>query len=141
MTSRKFFRLSLVLPIALPLAFLPFGTNLVSALLLLSITFGGVQYILFAAWMYFAIGRRQCDEDIQRLSLLSPLLFAPVQAVGWLAYGYYEKLSNPALIGLWDGLLPFAIYTLLIGYFYVLLINGAFLVLRGLGIIKGVHQA
>ncbi|MBC3926631.1 hypothetical protein [Undibacterium sp. CY21W] len=116
MTPVRFYRLSLLAPILLPLPFLPFG---IGTLLLFTLGFGGVQYAIFAAILYIAIGRLKSAESIQRLARWVPVLFIPFQAAGWLINCYFERLSNPALIGNWDPLLPFAAYILVVGYGYV----------------------
>ena len=115
-----------MLPIAVPLVFLPFGVNAVSAILLFSLAFGGLQYLLFACFMFYFIGRLKDAARIQRLSYWAPVLFIPIQASGWLIYGYIERLSNPKLVGIWDGLPVFAVYILIVGYVYVGLVNFTF---------------
>jgi hypothetical protein len=136
MSPVTFFRISLVLPIVLPLVALPFGMNAVAGILLIALTFGGAQYIAFALWLFFAIGRKQSSERIQKLSIISPLLFVPIQAVGWVAWGYYGRLSNPELVGIWEPLVVFAVYTLAVGYLYVGIVNLAFWVCKQKGIIS-----
>lgn len=116
MTPVRFYRLSLLAPILLPLPLLPFG---IGALLFIALGFGGIQYCLFAAALYAAIGHLKSAERIQRLARWTPVLFIPVQAAGWLIAGYVERLSNPALVDIWEPLLPFAVYILIIGYGYV----------------------
>lgn len=90
----------------------------------------------FAVWLFFAIGRKQSSEEIQKLFVISPLLFVPIQAIGWVAWGYYQRLSNPQLVGIWEPLIVFAVYTLAVGYLYVGIVNLAFLACRQKGIIS-----
>jgi hypothetical protein len=123
MSPIRFFRIALMLPIAVPLVFLPFGVNAVSAILLFSLAFGGLQYLLFACLMFYFIGRLREAEEIQRLSYWAPVIFIPIQAGGWLIFGYIERLSNPNLVGIWDGLIVFPVYILIVGYVYVGLVN------------------
>jgi hypothetical protein len=97
---------------------------------------GGVQYLIFSVWLFFAIGRKQTSEEMQKLSAISPLLFVPVQAVGWVAWGYYQRMSNPELVGIWEPLIPFAVYTLVIGYLYVGIVNLTFLIFKQKGVVN-----
>jgi hypothetical protein len=136
MSPATFFRLSLVFPVALPLLTLPFGVNAVVGILILALAFGGVQYLIFSVWLFFAIGRKQTSEEMQKLSAISPLLFVPVQAVGWVAWGYYQRMSNPELVGIWEPLIPFAVYTLVIGYLYVGIVNLTFLIFKQKGVVN-----
>jgi hypothetical protein len=122
-TPVSFFRIALLLPVALPLALLPFGMNAVVGVLTLSLAFGGAQYLLFAGVLFFLVGRVKDPGRIRRVSYFAPLLFIPVQATGWLIHGYIEKLSNPELVGIWELVLPFAAYIFLVGYAYVGLVN------------------
>ena len=124
-----FFRIALLLPLVLPLALLPFGMNSVVGVLALSLAFGGAQYVVFASVLFLWIGRVKDTERIRRLSYVAPLLFIPVQAAGWVIYGYVEKLSNPELVGTWEPLIAFAVYILLIGYAYVGAVNLLYLVI------------
>lgn len=136
MSPATFFRISLAIPIALPLLALPFGMSAVVGILLISLAFGGAQYMAFAVWLFFAIGRKQSSEGMQKLSIISPLLFVPIQAIGWVTWGYYERLSNPELVGIWEPLIAFAIYTLAVGYLYVGIVNLAFWACKQKGIIS-----
>lgn len=137
MTPATYYRLSLAAPIALPLILLPLGIGAVSGILLFAVAFGGIQYVFFAAWMFIAIGRRKDQERIQELSYLAPVLFLPIQAFGWVGWGYYQRFLNPGLTdGLWGALLPFAFYTVVIGYAYVIAINCLFAILRKIGLVR-----
>lgn len=130
MKPATFFKVSLVLPLLLPLALMPFGMELVTGLLVLSIAFGGIQYILFAILMFYVIEKLKKGIKIQQLSFFAPILFIPIQAGGWVIYGYYDKFSNPQVTGIWDPVLPFAFYTLIVGYPYVLFVNLVYFVCK-----------
>lgn len=137
MTPATYYRSSLAAPIALPLLLLPLGIGAANGILLLALAFGGIQYVFFAAWMFFAIGRRKDLERIQELSFLAPVLFLPLQAFGWVGWGYYQRLSNPDMTdGIWEPLLPFAFHTVVIGYAYVIAINCLFALLRKIGFVR-----
>lgn len=129
MTPVTFFRISLALPIALPILSVPFGAGI----FLIALAFGGVQYAAFAIWFFFAIGQQRDAAGIQKLSFVSPLIFVPVQAVGWIAWVFYERQSNPALEWGLEALPVFAVYSLVIGYVYVGIVNAVYFGLRQKG--------
>jgi hypothetical protein len=124
-----FFRAALFLPVLLPLAFLPLDLNTGGGLLLLSLVFGGVQYVFFAAYLFHWVGRVKDPELIRRRSYVAPLAFIPVQAIGWLIACYFLKIFNPSLSGIWTPLLVYATYILLIGYAYVGIVNLLYLLI------------
>lgn len=131
-----FFRASLLLPVFLPLVLLPFGSAALTVILVLSLTFGGVQYVLFAGGLFFWIGPSRSSREIRRLLLWAPIAFVPIQAVGWLAYAAWAA-SGREQFGRALGALPlFSVFTLLVGYFYVGLTIVVFLISRKIGLIK-----
>ena len=120
--SKTFFRVALLLPVATPLLFLPFSFNAALGVLLLSLTFGGVQYLAFSLMMFWIIGRKKNSTKLKWLLYRAQLIFLPFQAIGWILDCLHEKTYNPELVGLWEALIPFSFYTLLIGYVYVILV-------------------
>ena len=110
----------------------PFGAGV----LLIALAFGGVQYAALAIWLFFAIGKQRNTAGIQKLSFLSPLIFVPVQAVGWIAWVFYERQSNSALEWGIEALPIFAVYSLAIGYLYVGVVNAVYLGLRQKGFVS-----
>lgn len=119
MSPRTFYRAALLLPFAVPLLLLPLGINAVLAILIFSLGFGGIQYAVFALCVIVYMGKFKSIKTIQVFSYWAPLLFVPIQALGWLAYIYFATPSTSRWVGVWEALLPFAFYTLLIGYIYV----------------------
>lgn len=115
MKTVTYFRLALVLPVAIPLALMPFGMNAFTGLLTLSLWFGGVQYAIFAAILFYWIGRLGKPESIKKLTYAAPLIFIPIQYIGW---GIYS--------GEWDAFLVFSLFIILIGYAYVVIINSLY---------------
>ena len=124
MTPVRYFRLSLLLPIGVPILLLLFGNNFLRAFFTLYLFFGGLYYILFAVAMYFVIGRLRKTSRIQTLAIWSPVLFVPVQALGRIISGLIQKLFDPNLnlSGTWATIPAFAVYILIIGYAYVALV-------------------
>jgi hypothetical protein len=134
-----FFRASLLLPVFLPLVLLPFGNAAITVILVLSLTFGGVQYVLFAGWLFFWIGPSRSSRQIRRLLFWAPIAFVPIQALGWLAYVAWGA-SGREQFGRAFGALPlFSAFTLLVGYFYVGLTIMVFLISRKIGLVKEVQ--
>lgn len=112
-----FFRAALLVPLVAPFLLFPFGQGAIFALLALSLGFGGIQYLCFAAALFFVVGRLGSASKIKSLSLWLPALFVPVQALGWLIYAKFSQGST----GTFADLLPGAIYSLILGYVYVAL--------------------
>lgn len=119
MSPRTFFRLALLMPIATPPLLLPFGTNIFATLLYMSLIFGGVQYIVFALVLFIVIGKLKVTKQIKQLMYWAPLMYLPFQAIGWFAFSHLQDQSSLGLIDTWSALLPFVVYSLLIGYAYV----------------------
>lgn len=137
MTPKTFFRLSLLLPVVAPVvAFMIGPTNMVLALLMFSLGFGGVAYIPFAAVAFVAIGRFRTAWGIQKLSFIAPLVFFPFQAMFVLAVYAMDTMPNFRLGEYLKFLAPFAFYVAIIGYSYVVIVNLAYLALARLGRIR-----
>lgn len=124
MSPRTYYRASLLFPLLLPIAMLLLaGESSVAAILFISLGFGGVAYLVLAVVLYIWLGHLSSVAEMRRLSYKVPLLFIPVQSGFWLISYYVERMSNPELVGGWEGLPVFAVYILIIGYSYVLLVN------------------
>jgi len=103
------------------------------AVLMLSVVFGGAQYAVFALCLFVVIGRLQSTSSMLRLVYWAPILFVPVQALGWLAYSTYLRQRQPEMSAGWEELLPGAVYSLLVGYVYALLVHAGFGILAKIG--------
>ena len=128
MTARTFYRLSLWIPIVLPLAVMlavhgldvrPTGaaTAKFFQIMLISIVYGGIPYGLLAIWATWWIGPRS-EPEIRRRALVAPLwlvgvwsLFAMVQSI---LSGKLEMFVG--LVGLGT------VFSLILGYGYVALV-------------------
>jgi hypothetical protein len=106
---------------------------MLKAILVLSLAFGGIAYFVFACVLFYWFGKLSSSKNMIKLSLLAPILFIPFQALFWLSKYYIDKLSNPDLVGGWEGLLAFAVYILIVGYCYVAIVNVGYLVLNKIG--------
>lgn len=130
MRATTFFRSALLLPFLLPMLALPLKWEAMSALLLLSLGFGGVQYVFFSIFAFFWVGQLKSPSKQAKLLWLSPLVFLPFQIVGWFIYFEIERLSNPNLTGAFSALLPIVFFSLLIGYIYAVVVYIAFLLVQ-----------
>ena len=138
MSPITYYRLALIIPFAVPALVYLFGSNSwLFGLLFFSVAFGGPAYLVFAILMFVWVGKSSTHSEIQKLTLKAPLLFIPIQSISWLAYFYYEKLSNPNLTDGWGALLPFSFYILILGYAYVLIVNILYSLLYKVGLIDG----
>ena len=137
MTPRRYYRGSLVLPVLLPILVLPFfGESGISAILWLSLGFGGIAYLFYGAGLFYWLGKLTTSKSMRRLTYIAPVLFVPVQALFWLGSFYIQKLSNPELVGGWEGIPAFAVYILILGYSYVAVVNAGYFVFSRFGFVQ-----
>ena len=138
MHFKSFYRITLVLPIVVPLSFYllsyAFGMSKISRLLLMSLVFGGVQYLFFAALMFYFIGRFESLKKIKKLFWCSPFIYIVFGTVGWHLAFYAWKYSKPMYsFSVDDAVGPFfffSIFGLLFGYIYCLIIEFVFQVFK-----------
>ncbi len=120
-----FFRGALVLPLLVPLAAMQLGNGPVSALFALSLVVAGVPYLLFAAWLWFALGRTRKTKsleatlDVPHVVLRAPLLFIPPCLLAWVVWSGIQNGLGVALLVSVVTFIPFALWILLLGYVYV----------------------
>src|SRR4029450_9933470 len=129
MPTRRWFQLSLLLPIAVPVLLWPFVTakgafQALSWVAVGSLVVGGVPYVPFALYVTRAMDRAEQRRVIE-LAWLAPLAFAPVEALfvalalGVTSVGRGDALRTAAA-GLAAGAF-FAAWVLVVGYVYVIL--------------------
>lgn len=123
LSGTRYFQISLATPLVTPLLFVAVAAvkgevSALSTVLLASLILGGGPYLLFATIVF--IWSRNCQAaTLRRASYFAPLLF--------LAFCF---MLSPLLLLTGSGvkeilsvLLLFSVYTLAIGYAYVLIIN------------------
>lgn len=135
MKTLTFYRIALGLPLAVPLLAYPLDRSPLSGVLLMSVVFGGVQYLLFALVLGARLGRLQEPARIDRALWRTPLLFLPVQAIGWLLFVLVRGDLGTFYGALWM-LLPLGIWCLVLGYAYVGMARLACAALRWLGWVR-----
>lgn len=120
MKTVSFFRLMLLLPLAVPLLLLPFGYHAVLGFLMLAAMFGGPQYLLFAGFVLI-VSRKFDAQQLRKIILLAPLLFVPLQLLGVVLQYFFVPGSGYSASDIVGWCMFFFIYTIAIGYFYVAL--------------------
>ena len=133
---KNFCRGALVLPILLPVLLLPFETSVVSAVLMLSVWFAGVPYLLFALLIFIWIGHTRHREYLALIMWMTPLAFLPFSLIGWFLHEWIERASNPNLVVSAADLIPIAVFALLVGYAYVLVLQFTLFILRRMGVFE-----
>jgi len=144
MSARQFLKLSLVLPYIVPIITLslragynlliagrrwgdlsgPRTLSIIEAHLVFSVLFGGLPYLIFVVFAWRWVGRRPLRSSIALLAV-SPLIVAAL----YLGLGAISLLLvadpdwRPFAVGLWP-------QVLLVGYSYVVVVLGAYWVLR-----------
>jgi len=141
MNIKTFYRMALILPIILPLLALLFvGVTSISALLLMSLYFSGIEYLIFATIMFYLIGKYQTTQKIRRLFWLTPPIFVLLSIFGWHVRLYINTIFNPVLIFSFDMILPLLFYGLLVGYGYCLFIELIYQVFKSRGWVRVEQQ-
>ena len=136
-STRAYFQYSLLAPIAIPLLLWPFvQVSGVFFLFVLSLAFGGVPYIFFAAGLFFLMRRISSVATIRWLTLLVLPVFVPVHAILMFGLSSVAEYGGFGSLEVWDYLPAFATYILLVGYGYVLVVNAGYFGARKLGWIK-----
>lgn len=139
-SARRYFQLSFLLPLILPLLALLVaspgfrGWNAVVLVLWGSLLIGGIPYVLFlAGLLYWA--RDKDAKAIQRVTFIAPLLLVPVFIYCAVAIIPLQILKTGEVRVEVSGVLTFCVFVLVVGYFYVLLANAVFFLLKAIGFI------
>jgi hypothetical protein len=149
MTPNWFFRLSLALPIVVPLpcayhAFftergvLPSGLDNVVRVFAASLVIGGIPYSVFALYGLWWLGHRKTDEVVRRM-FLAPLQFAGwfiVCAILYAAFIALREMSFSAAYGYFAIALIAWPFTLLLGSFYSAVVFLTYKLFRHYGLLS-----
>jgi hypothetical protein len=137
-SAKRYFQLSFIGPIILPLTLLPFGYSKsflgeMSQFLLFSMIFGGIPYVLMLGLLFF-ICRGRDGRQMQIITLITPLLFTGILVFCYLILAiYHQEKSLKTIIPLIPIL---AVVSVILGYVYVLIVNLIYYLLKSLGAIK-----
>lgn len=142
-TLMQFYHFALWLPVILPVVMWSFGHypvdrrfahNTPFPIFFNLITFGVIQYIVFAFWMLYK-HRGASSLLLRQISFAAPMSFAPFYVIGFLlAY----MLSSFTIIGIDTVLiaLVLGLISIPVGYFYVLAVRVLEWILIKTGFIK-----
>jgi|GEM_PF-6729798 len=142
MTRRNFYIVALWLPLIWPVLislvelflhhFMWHQMSRLSGMILISGLFGGIQYLMFAAAISYYFARKDMTEA-RRVSWILPAAFAGVCSVGlWMFFSMLTMRASQTQVRTIDAAPPFditglcvdvAIFSLLVGYAYVMLIH------------------
>ena len=139
MKPLTYFRCALFAPVVLPLiSYFSGSASGVAFLLVASLAFGGVPYLLLAALLWVRLGWLRSATEYFHLALLAPIVFVPLLWAAWLTLSLVDTTVPRGPENLLMSLLPLGGYALLFGYLYVLFISLLFVVLRRIGAIAAV---
>ena len=131
MKSKTYFRASLLIPLALPIVLYPLGvssgiTSGAIFILLASLVFAGVPYLLFGAILFLWLGKMSSIKKMKTLTYITPLLFIPFYSIIFFPWAYFFDDSSFSF----DFFLGSSMYILLLGYGYVIIVNMGYLLLN-----------
>jgi hypothetical protein len=142
MTVQRFYRLSLLLPLLLPLPFLATGSTASSALgmlLAFSLVYGGIPYAILACGLLFWLHDRD-EHEINIMLFLAPWLMMPLQI---LCVSVAALLPTSTGSTIWEAFsmgLAFGLYlcffVFCFGYVYAALTQVLLWLLRRCGVVE-----
>ena len=120
MTSKTYFRLSLLFPVCIPLLIWVVAEGQVAQILMLSLVLGGIPYTFFATVAWHILGRETGVSRVPPVILIAPNLQVLLQLIVWLmqllsGYGLSADILAQT-VGALLAFLPIAICILLLGY-------------------------
>ena len=133
MGEKRFFQLSFLLPIVLPLLliFVANPTFGLVSILTLSLILGGVPYLLFITGLFFWM-RNKNAKDIQRMTFVAPLLFIPVFLLSVLVFLPIQLITTGTIDVNAGIVFICCVFIIILGYLYVLVVNGVYFLFRAL---------
>ncbi len=134
MKGKRYFQVSLFLPLIVPLIVLllfepSFAYGRVVLILIFSLYLGGVPYLLFLIGLFFWM-RRKDARDIQRMTFISPLLFAGFFVLCAVAVVPIQYLMIGQVRIEADVVFQCSVVILVLGYSYVLVVNAGYVILK-----------
>ena len=130
-----------MLPLVVPgIVYLVVPESLVAGLLLFSLGFAGLPYLLFGLFLFFILGRIESESRMFALALTAPLAFAPIFLAFWTIRFFVEKIDNPNLVAGWEATPAFLIYIGVIGYSYVVIALLGYFCLKKFGLVYPPHH-
>jgi len=112
-----------MLPIIVPVSLIPVGINdTLTALLLFSLGFGGVPYLLMCVGV-IVWARRKNEIQLRKLSYVIPVIFVLFSSIFYLVFLLYKQGMSFNVKEFFYLNLALAGYGIGLGYFYVILVN------------------
>ncbi|MDQ3818026.1 MAG: hypothetical protein M3362_10070 [Acidobacteriota bacterium] len=136
--AKRYFQASFLLPLIVPLPVMLVassgfrGWGAVALVLEGSLLIGGIPYILFLAGLFFW-ARGKNFRALQRVTYIAPLLFIPVFVYCALALIPIQILTVGEVRVEGRSVFSLCVFILILGYFYVLLANLGFHLLKATG--------
>lgn len=122
LSGKRYFQLSLALPLTFPLLGYFFPQSVLMMILFTAATIGGIPYLLLAAGVLWW-SRKHDEHALRRLSYILPLIYLPLLIIALFLWTSLSTGGLPAPERFGKSVLGFSAYTLVIGYGYVLLAN------------------
>lgn len=123
MHPRTFLRITLLLPLLVPVAaFFSASTSELAAILVMSLFFGGVPYFFTAIVLWRRLGKCKSQRSFIGVVIRAPLLFAPMQVITWFVWCLFSFEHNVDYLSIIGGSLVMSAYGLALGYVYVLFV-------------------
>lgn len=135
----NFFRLALLLPIATPVvADFCFDGDLHENFPIeyAVFNFSVAQYAIFSIFCLAMLRRKVGKSGLITLALKAPLAFVPFQWVGWQVYFSNKFGIQAAVDKAFGSFLLFGMWTVVIGYLYVMVTLVLFIFIEEIGLIK-----
>lgn len=123
LSPRQFFRITLLLPLIVPVMVAVAFDGFLTQFLWLSLFVGGIPYLVLAAIIWVALKPENQDRRMPLVILYAPVLFLPLQFGTWIAFLTWNRADatemGPLILTACIGYVPIALYALFLGYIYV----------------------
>jgi uncharacterized membrane protein len=140
MSAKRYFQLSLLLPLILPvivlLLFEPsFANGGIVLILMFSLYFGALPYLLFVIGLLFWM-RRKDVREIQRMTFIAPLVFTGFFITCVITVIPIQLLMIGEVRIEADVVFQCCVVILTLGYAYVLVANAGYAIVKALKLVK-----
>jgi len=159
MTTKRYYKLSLLLPFIVPIIFYPFTVyhtptvnnysiiNIASTIGMWSffaILYGGIPYLILATGMLLFISKNT-SSLVHKTFYFLPIIFIPVFSISWLLFfgimdGTWELWQEGTVKGALNFTYGFGMWILAVGYSYIALIQGGYWLFKNYGKSKGSNR-
>jgi len=120
--KKRYYLSALSLPILIPIVFMLFPDFSATPLLIFSLVFGGVAYLVFVIGVLY-FGRQKDGDWYRRLSYFAPIIYAPIQSFTVLIWFWVEGAQDIFSMQGMSVISLFMFWSIIIGYLYVSIIT------------------